>query len=467
MKKAILILLFIVHCSLFTVHCNAQVPNGSYEGHITYSLGELAIIVNFNAINDSLKATIDIPLQGARKIELKNVKFTDPNIYFELPAGPGLAKFDGKVMKDSIVGSFTQGAVVGTFKLLKTKAEDTLTKQKLPYKEEAVTFASDGNTLAGTLSIPEGTGKHPAIIMISGSGANNRDEEIYGFKLFKIIADHLSRYGIAVLRYDKRGVGESKGKSVSESTTMDFAGDVEKAVQYLKTRNDIDTTKIGLFGHSEGGVIAPIVASRNKDIDFIILMAGPAVKADEVLNEQKRLIMQLAGSSKEEINKAIQMNKDVFNATRTGKGMDKIKKQMKDEVKAKFVNDSSKNKQTDAELDAAIDAQLKRYESVWWKYFIDFDPKPYLEKVNCPVLALFGELDVQVPAKQSEQPMRDALKKAGNKDVTINIIPTANHLFQEAKTGNIDEYAMLKHEFAPGFLIQISEWTRRVCKLTN
>ena len=335
-------------------------------------------------------------------------------------------------------------------------------------QEEEITFVNGENTLAGTLTIPANSGKHPAVILITGSGAQNRDEEIFGFKPFKMIADHLSRYGIAVLRYDDRGFGESKGKTVSQSTTMDFATDVEHAIAFLKTRNDIDATKIGLLGHSEGGVVAPIVASRNKDVAFIILMAGSSVKGEEVLNEQKKIIMEMAGSTPAEIKKSLKMSNDLFIAMRTGKGLDKVKKEMKEEVLAMAAKDTAKKakaKEDEAQLDAAIDAQLKSYQSPWMKYFIDLDPKPFLEKVTCPVLAFFGELDVQVPYKQNQKPMHDALMKAGNKEVTISILPKANHLFLSAKTGNIDEYALLKHEFVPGLLVKISEWTRKVCNL--
>ncbi len=468
MKTAILASIIF---SLITLHMQAQTPSGSYEGHISFSLGELAIIVHFDSSHDSLKATIDIPQQGAKNMELKNVKFNATNLYFELPAGPGVAKFDGKIFKDSIAGSFTQATVVGTFHLDKIKPSDTfIEKPKLPYREEEISFTNGENTFAGTLTIPETGGKHPAVILITGSGAQNRDEEIMGFKPFKIIADHLSRYGIAVLRYDDRGFGESKGKTVNESTTMDFATDVEKAFAYLKGRSDIDASKIGLLGHSEGGVVAPMVASRNKDIAFIILMAGTAVKGEDVMNEQKKLIMQLAGATPQEIEKSINHSKDLFKALRTGKGMEQVKQELKEEVLAMAAKDTAqkpKTKKEEEQLDAALDAQLKSYQSPWMRYFIDLNPQPFLEKVTCPVLILFGELDVQVSAKQNEIPMRNALNKAGNKDVTIHILPKANHLFMTAKTGNIDEYGMLKHEFVAGFLVNISEWTRKVCKLTK
>ncbi|MEI6816045.1 MAG: alpha/beta hydrolase [Bacteroidota bacterium] len=469
MKSSLKIIILCCIClTCFNLNGWAQVPEGAYEGHIVFSLGELGIVVNFKKTHDSLTATIDIPMQGAKGKPLSNVKFNDPNIYFELPAGPGLAKFDGKIKQDSIVGAFTQAAVVGTFNLVKLKPEDTITpsKPKLPFKEESVKFTNGENTFGGTLTIPDKPGKHPAVIMITGSGAQNRDEEILGFKPFKIIAEHMGRCEIAVLRYDDRGVGESKGKTVNESTTLDFATDVEQAIKYLKTRPDIDTTKIGLMGHSEGGIIAPIVASRNKDVAFIVLMAGSGVKGEDVMNEQKRLIMKKAGSSDEEITKSLKLSEQVFTAIRKNKGMDAVKKELKKQVLEMAAKDTAKKKKTpeeEAQLDQMLDAQLKAYQSVWMKCFIDLDPRPYLEKTTCPALVLFGELDVQVPPKQNEKPIADALKKAGNKDVRISVFPKTNHLFQEAKTGNIDEYAMLNKEFVPGFLVMVSEWIRKHC----
>ena len=442
---------------------------GYWEGNVTFSLGVLNMNVAFTQDKDSLKATMDIPQQNAKNLPLLNVKFNDPSVYFELGSRIGVAKYDGKLIKDTIKGKFTQNVVEGTFTLYRINPKDTVT-ERLPYKVESVTFSNGENTFGATLTSPLTPGRHPVIVLIAGSGAHNRDEEILGYKPFKMIANHLTRQGFAVLRYDKRGVGESKGKTTAESTTMDFATDVEQAVKMLKTRNDVDTTKIGLLGHSEGGIIAPLVASRNKDIAFIILMAGTGIKGSDVMLEQKKLIMEKSGAKESNIKKSLQSSKDIFEAIRKNKGFDKIRKEIKEEILANYPKDTSKafsKAEQDSFINLMVEQQMKPIQSNWFKYFLEYDPVPALEKVTCPVLVLFGEMDVQVSPQQNQKPIVDALKKAGNKDVTVRVFPKANHLFLTAITGNIDEYRTLDKVFVPGFLATISEWARKRCGLSN
>ena len=462
--------LYLILCAIYCTPIKSQHSIiGYWEGNVTFSLGQLNMNVTFTQDKDSLKATMDIPQQNAKNLSLLNVKFNDPSVYFELGSRIGMAKYDGKLIKDTIKGKFTQNVVEGTFVLYRVNPKDTVA-ERLPYKVESVTFSNGENTFGGTLTSPETPGRHPVIVLIAGSGAHNRDEEIFGFKPFKMIADHLTRQGFAVLRYDKRGVGESKGKTIDESTTFDFATDVEQAIKMLKTRNDIDTTKIGLLGHSEGGIIAPLVASRNKDIAFIILMAGTGVKGSDVMLEQKKLIMEKAGSTEKDIKKSLQSSKDIFEAIRKNKGFDKIRKEIKEEILANYPKDTSKTsnkEEKDSLINLIVEQQMKPIQSNWFKYFIDYDPQPSLEKVTCPVLVLFGDMDVQVSSQQNQKPITDALKKAGNKDVTVKIFPKANHLFLTAITGNIDEYGTLEKVFVPGFLATISEWARKRCGLSN
>jgi uncharacterized protein len=442
---------------------------GYWEGNVTFSLGQLNMNVTFTQDKDSLKATMDIPQQNAKNLPLLNVKFNDPSVYFELGSRIGVAKYDGKLIKDTIKGKFTQNVVEGTFVLYRVNPKDTVA-ERLPYKVEAVTFSNGENTFGATLTSPETPGRHPVIVLISGTGPNNRDEEIFGYKPFKMIADHLTRQGFAVLRYDKRGIGESKGKSISESTTFDFATDVEQAVKMLKTRNDIDTTKIGLLGHSEGGIIAPLVASRNNDIAFIILMAGTGVKGSDVSLEQKKLILQKSGEKEEQINKLLKSTAKLYDDLRKNKGVDKLRQDIKEEIVSQYPKDTANaptQKEKDSIINLLTDIHLKQVQSTWYRYFIDYDPAPALEKVTCPVLVLFGEMDVQVSPQQNQKPITDALKKAGNKDVTVKIFPKANHLFLTAITGNISEYGTLEKVFVPGFLATISEWVRKRCGLSN
>jgi pimeloyl-ACP methyl ester carboxylesterase len=425
---------------------------------------KLGITVRFKTESGVTSAKIDIPEQSASGLDLTNVSFNNPKIHFELESPNGKAIFDGIYYIDSISGSFAQSSIKGTFSLTKGEAEIKLPteEENLPYNAEEVTFTNDGNTFAGTLTCPKAEGKHPAVVMITGSGPQNRDEAIVGFKIFKVIADNLTKNGIAVLRYDDRGVGGSKGKGVNESTTEDFAGDVIAAVEYLKTRDNINPSQIGLMGHSEGGIVAPLAASKSGSIAFIVLMAGTGVNGYEIIKEQSKLIMKADKSSDEEIEGYDKMIDAVYDAIKNNKSLDDVKEQIKNDIIENFDKIPEKQRKdiTDKEKYAKETAEqtIAAFNSKWMKYFLTYEPALALEKVKCPVLMLFGESDLQVAPKQNQKPMEDALKKGGNTDYKVIIFPKANHLFQEANTGSPGEYGSLKKEFVPGFLDAVSGW---------
>jgi pimeloyl-ACP methyl ester carboxylesterase len=449
--------------SLLPVAANAaETADGHWEGNIAVMEMNLKIMVDIDTKKKGSEATIDIPQQGAKALALKNFLFKAPDIFFDLESPNGKASFIGVIKGNKITGTFKQAGIIGKFNLekgLAPIADNVQEIENLPYKQEEVTFKNGEIPFTGTLTLPEIGAPFPTVVMITGSGAQNRDEEIFGFKIFKIIADHFTRHGIAVLRYDDRGVGGSGG-NFSEATTADFATDVEAAVKFLKTRKDIG--KIGLFGHSEGGIIAPIVASRNSNIDFIILLAGTSVNGAEILSAQNELISKANGLSKEEIEVNGQLQQMMYQAMKNNIGWDKVEK----ELTAKITESINKlppeqRKQIgDAKEYTAnmVKNQIAASKSPWLRYFIDFDPSTVLEKVKVPVLALFGELDLQVPTLLNAAPMEKALKKAGNKQYTVKVFPKANHLFQEATTGSPNEYVALKKEFVPGLLDYITDW---------
>ncbi len=436
--------------------------DGTYKGAVVIAGTNIDIGVTFKTEGDSLTGIFE--QQGA-KLPLSDIKYNHPSISFILKVQSTDASFDGIVYTDSISGGFKQASYVGRFYLrpFKEVPKDTTVKtEPLPYKEEEVTFYNGENTFSGTLTIPFQQGKHPAVIMITGSGPQDRNEEIIGFKIFGIIADFLTRKGIAVLRYDDRNVGKSKGVEVNNSTTEEFAGDVIEAFKYLKTRDDINASQIGLFGHSEGGIVAPISASKDKDIDFIVLMAGTGVNGADIILEQSKLIMKVNGETEYNINNSLGMSKKLIDAVVNNEDMDAVKKELENKYVDDFdsLSQDIRNSITDKHAYAKEKAEsiISTYNSRWMKYFLSYDPKNALEKVSCPVLALFGELDLQVPPAQNEKPMRDALAKSGSRDVTFKIFPKANHLFQTATDGNPGEYGKLPKEFVDGFLDYISEW---------
>lgn len=437
-----------------------------WHGDIDIMGSKLGVITRFVSEGGLIKGTIDIPQQKQEGLTLTGVVFTNPKIHFELESPNGTAKFDGFYYVDSLSGSFTQAGLKGTFLLKKGEPEVKVEMPvDLPYNAEEVTFTNDGNTFSGTLTYPfentSGFKGFPAVILITGSGPQDRNEEIVGFKIFEVIADHLTRNGIAVLRYDDRGVGGSTGKTVNESTTMDFAGDVNAAVSYLKSRGDINS--IGLLGHSEGGIVAPLAANMSGDVQYVILMAGTGVKGIDIIKEQSELIMKADKSSKQEIDGYQKLIDAIYKAIKSNKGLNEVKQEIKQSIidnfddlpkeQRKNISDPEKYANDVAEMTVA------QFNTPWMKYFLSYDPAPALEKLQCPALVLFGEKDLQVPPKQNEKPMRDALTKA-NVEFDVVTFPKANHLFQEAVTGSPSEYASLNKEFVLGFLDKVTEWIK-------
>ena len=471
MKKFISIyIVFLFSILLIHPTYSQQVINGSWSGAIQIMGAELGIDVKFKTETDSIRGTIDIPPQNAKDLKLIHIAFASPKVYFELPAGT-IAVFDGELQGDSITGKFLQSGMEGKFYLKKTSDDATLKKdtlpektviEELPYNSEEVTFTNGDITFAGTITTPKTEGKHPAVVMITGSGPQNRDEELVGFKPFKIIADYLTRNGIAVLRYDDRGVGGSTGKNVSEYTSEDFAGDVLEAVKFLKTRPDINPEQIGLIGHSEGGIVAPISASKSKDVAFIILIAGTGVKGIDILKEQTSLIMKANDAKEEEIKETTEMFEKVYKVIESNGDWSELHKEFEKSILESYDEMTEEQKKTITDKNeyakSMADLQIKQMQSIWMKYFIVYNPAPTLEKVTCPVLMLFGELDLQVPPSQNREPMEKALEKGGNKDFKTMIFPKANHLFQSATTGSPNEYAKLPKEFVPGFLDAMKDW---------
>ncbi len=318
-----------------------------------------------------------------------------------------------------------------------------------PYREEEVTFddAAGQVKLAGTLTLPQGAGPFPAVVLVAGSGPNTRNEPIMAHQLFLVLADHLTRHGIAVLRYDKRGVGASTG-DYAKATTQDFANDADAAAAWLRGRKEIDPAKVGLIGHSEGGLIVPMVAVADPRIDFIVMMAGPGVDGEKVLSEQGRLISKAMGLSAETVAKSSAVRDQLIAIVRAepdpAVAAVKMRAVMAGPAKAQGMSD------------AAIDAQIAVLNTDWFRYFFNYDPAPGLRKVRQPVLAMIGSKDLQVPPDQNLPALRAALTH--NPDAEIDELPSLNHLFQTAKTGAIGEYGEIEETIAPVALDTMTVW---------
>ena len=329
------------------------------------------------------------------------------------------------------------------------------------YIQEEVVFSNNDVTLAGTLTLPRTSGRHPAVVLLHGSGPLNRDQEAFGMKPFWIIADHLTRRGVAVLRYDSRGVGGSSGAPY-QFTLPDVTEDALAAIGYLKTRNDINPAQIGLCGQSQGAVVAPLAASRSKNVAFIICLAGFGIPGEQAHISQTTSIARANGASEQEIEGLVENMKRIINLIRKESNEAEIRPLITTMLKNQCVSMSQKNeKETKGDnepADAHVDCALSLHKSPWFRFFIDYDPKPALEQVMCPALFFFGELDTQVPAKINRMAIYEVMKKSSNNDYMLKTIPKANHLFQSAKTGNPSEYMSLEKEFVPGFLEFMSDW---------
>jgi pimeloyl-ACP methyl ester carboxylesterase len=443
---------------------------GRWEGSATVLGTQLAFVVVVTGDGSGYRATIDIPQQGAKGLPLLNVRVEGTKVHFELMGGPGLAVFEGEQQGDTISGTFQQGAVTGTFDMKRgaaaaaARAAATASAAPVappPYKEESVTFQAGTVTRACTLTLPVSSKPSPAVVTITGSGAQNRDEDIVGFKVFQVIADHLTRHGVAVLRCDDRGVGGSTG-SVAQSTTADFADDTLAGVKFLQARPEIDKARVGLIGHSEGGIVAPMLAARTPDVAFIVLMSGSGLPGEQILYAQSELGGQAAGQPAENAKRNQEIQRKMFAAVHTGKGWDEVEAVLRSETKAGIDALPETQRKAIGDADTFIAGQIKGQldfvRSPWFKFFLEFDPATVLDKVRCPALVLFGEHDVHVAAGPNRAAMEKAFARSGFKNYRVEVFPRANHLFQDSPTGSVAEYGMLKKEFVPGFLDLITTW---------
>ena len=330
-----------------------------------------------------------------------------------------------------------------------------------PYESNDVTFenAQAKIRLAGTLTMPGSGGPFPAVLLIPGSGPHDRDETISGHKIFLILADYLTRRGIAVLRVDDRGVGMSTGDFKS-ATTMDLASDALAGVNYLTTHKEINSREIGLVGHSEGGLIAPIVADESSNVAFIVLMAPPGLPGEDIVLSQVDLLGKANGLSDSliEINRRIEKKLLDVVTTTTEKDSSEVRAKLKEILERYIANSNHAGQPEHVQAEAVIDAQLNGLLSPWYRFFLTYDPRPALQKVKCPVLALWGTKDLQVPPSENLPAVEKALQDGGNKDFKVVELLQLNHLFQTAETGSPSEYAKIQETISPKALDVIAKW---------
>ena len=332
--------------------------------------------------------------------------------------------------------------------------------EPFPYISEAFQFDNEeaNITLHGTLTIPEGDGPFPAAILISGSGPSDRDQTILDHKNFLVIADHLTRQGIAVLRYDDRGVGESKGNHY-QATSMDLANDTQAAFLALAKQGKIDAAHIGLIGHSEGGMIAPIVASRVPTIDFVVLLAGPGVPIDDLMILQNRKYYQSLGLGEDELDSNEKFNRSLYSLLDTDQPISELYDTLLPMIHGYYNSIPEENQNLfGPSKEVYYMSIVGTLASPWYSYFLKFNPIPYLEKTKCPVLAVNGNKDIQVIAFQNLGGIEEALSISGNEDFTIKEYSGLNHLFQKCETCTVKEYGELEETFSKKVLDDMTKW---------
>ena len=430
--------------------------DGTWMGTLSAGAIQLRIVFKIANTTAGLTARMQSPDQSPAWVPASAVKRDGAALTIEVK-GIG-ASFSGKIGADlnSIDGTFTQMGNDLPLQLKRVKDESTLERPRpqnpvkpYPYREEEVTYVDKaaGNTLAATLTLPPGKEPFPAVLLIAGSGPNDRDESLMGHKLFLVLADSLTRRGIVVLRADKRGIGRSTGNALT-ATTADFADDAQAGIDFLKTRPEVDPHRIGLIGHSEGGVIAPMVAVRDRDVAFVVLMAGPGLPGDQIIEAQQRLIEEAAGENKEKVGPDAERERELVAMVEKETDPAALDTQLRALLASSLP-------------EAQAGAQIKLAESPWFRYFLTYDPATALRKLTCPVLVLNGEKDLQVPPALNLPAIRKALDEAGNKHYEIDEMPGLNHLFQTAKTGLPTEYAQVDETMSPAVLDKIASWILR------
>ncbi|WP_343538689.1 alpha/beta hydrolase family protein [Sphingobacterium thalpophilum] len=453
MKKILYLFLICLHFSC----SNAQSFDGSWKGEVEVSGQKLLLVFNLEQdSNDRWIGTFESPMQTAQRFPIDAIKVQKDSIWMDVKAirlfYAGYLDRDKDVMK----GVMKQGSFESAMILVRSENEMSGLSRKqdvfppYDYLEQQVSFRNPkGNaSLAGTLTYPKGGGPFPAVVLVNGSGQQNRDSEVFGHRPFKILADHLSKNGFAVLRYDDRGIGGSKGE-VNLATTIDFASDADAAVDFLSKQNTVKLGKIGIVGHSEGALIAEIVAAENDKVDYVALLSGPVIKGDSLLILQSYALGKASGLSESVLNENKISNRRIYDILLR----DETPQELSGMLEKELVRQNRGNP-----LTSDMKIKLSPMLIPWFRTFLRIDPAYYLKQLRVPILASFGGKDVQVPANENIYALQHL--RLNTTDVTIKDYPNLNHLFQQAETGKIEEYFENSESFNEQLMDDLTHWLK-------
>ena len=449
MKTKILIpLLFVV------LQSQAQIE-GYWKGEIDFGTMKLEMAFNITANENGYSTTLDVPAQGAFDFPVDETIFQDKRLQLTMSAMD--ASYSGTLKEGIVEGEFTQRGM--TFPLNLVKAEKKEQKKTRPqdpqppfdYHIEEVTFVNEkeGNTLVGTLTIPKGEGPFPAMVLVSGSGQQDRDEELMNHRPFWVIADYCALHGIAVLRYDDRGIGGSTGE-VENATSMDFSYDAEAAFDYLRNRKEINASKVGILGHSEGGVINFMVSARRPEVAFLVSLAGPSVNGIEVLKEQQAALLRASGMSEEMVQFNGNANAQMFDIIEASNDREEADSLLRQLVKGWGYNEE------------LTEQTVSQMTMPWMYYFLKYDPTDAIVKTNCPALLLNGSKDLQVIASQNLPGYEKIIAEYGKTNLILRELPDLNHLFQHCEKGSPNEYFEIEETISPEVLEMIVEYVKGI-----
>lgn len=431
--------------------------SGTWQGDLDLGNGlKMPLVFHFSQTADAYTGTLDSPTQNATGIAIDTITISlDGKLKATMSKLAAELEVSVNMTNNTLSGTFTQRSFPMQIELQAVDSYIAPNRPQEPkppfaYTTEEVSFSSGNHTICGTLTRPKGDKKLPCVVLLHGSGPHDRDESIFGHKPFLLLTDYLTNRGFAVLRYDKRGCHKSTGDYKS-STSKDFADDGIAAVKYLRTRQDIDASLIGLIGHSEGGVLAPMVANALPDnVKYIVLLAGNALSGEEILLGQ---VGALSGNQTDKTTKQIELARRSYEIVKAEPDNEKaIQKIM--EMRESLKADDAKDPHGAAKLKAGLEALT----SPWYRYFISYDPSIELSKTHCAVLALVGDRDIQVRADENLAVIERCLKAAGNQHFKTQKLPELNHLLQTCTTGMPDEYSKIEETISPQVLQIVGDW---------
>ena len=470
---AAILLVVLLSITMYAQEAPADPLAGVWQGTVTGKPGTMQIFFTIEKkVDGAYTAKVDIPRQNARGIPVTGLRWNPPDLVLDM-SSYGIV-YEGKMAPDgaAIAGLFRIGDEAPPLVLQRAAAVPDMRRPQepqkpYPYEEAEVSFRNQAAAidLAGTLTMPAGPGPFPAVVLISGSGPQDRDSAIAGHRPFLVLADYLTRRGIAVLRYDDRGCGRSGGK-FHGATTADFAADAGAAWEFLARQPRIDPRRVGLYGHSEGGIAAPMAAAREPQVAFLVLMAGTGIPGERLIRMQIEAVARSRGAGEEAVRKELALNEKLFAVLQSPADPATLERKMKRIAREALAAMSAEEKKQLGESEEGQAADIKSYvaDLDWNRFIFSYDPAVSLRRVRCPVLALNGGKDTQVDADVNLPAIAGALKEGGNTDVETAKLPGLNHLFQTAQSGHPREYGKIDETMAPAVLQRVADWILAVTK---